>query len=229
MALERFPKLVIMPLKPSALLPIRVLFNPNSYSITKLVTWSAPGPSAVGSTGSGDTQRKLNAPPSVFGGGDARQLTLELFFDVTESDVPAPLRDVRIETDQIVALTRIEPKQGRPPTCAVVWGRGSTKDFPFVGVVSNLTERFTLFAPDGTPLRATLTVVFREFLDAVQDQRETDPESTTRVVKRGDTLSGIAADVYRDPTRWRLIAEANRLDDPRHLEPGWVLTIPAVG
>jgi len=35
--------------------------------------------------------------------------------------------------------------------------------------------------------------------------------------------------VYRDPTRWRLIAEANRLDDPRHLEPGWVLTIPAVG
>ncbi len=165
----------------------------------------------------------------MFGGGDARQLTLELFFDVTESDVPAPLRDVRIETDQIVALTRIEPKQGRPPTCAVVWGRGSTQDFPFVGVVGNLTERFTLFAPDGTPLRATLTVVFREFLDAVQDQRETDPESTTRVVKRGDTLSGIAADVYRDPTRWRLIAEANRLDDPRHLEPGWVLTIPAVG
>src|SRR2546422_11614958 len=128
MALERFPKLVIMPLKPSALLPIRVLFNPNSSSITKLVTWSAPGPSAVGSTGSGETQRKLNAPPSVFGGGDARQLTLELFFDVTESDVPAPLRDVRIETDQIVALTRIEPKQGRPPTCAVVWGRGSTQD-----------------------------------------------------------------------------------------------------
>jgi nucleoid-associated protein YgaU len=176
-----------------------------------------------------ESRRNLNAPPLVFGGGQARQLTLELFFDVTESDSPGLSGDVRSETDQIARLTRIEPKHGRPPTCRVVWGHGVTEDFPFVGVVNNLTERFTLFAPDGTPLRATLTVVFIEFLKSEDDQRKTDPERTTRVVMRGDTLSSIAADAYRDPTRWRPIAEANQIDDPRHLLIGRVLTIPALG
>jgi nucleoid-associated protein YgaU len=56
--------------------------------------------------------------------------------------------------------------------------------------------------------------------------RQTDPELTTRMVKRGDTLSNIAAEVYRDAALWRLIAEANSLDDPRALEIGRRLTIP---
>ena len=61
----------------------------------------------------------------------------------------------------------------------------------------------------------------------MKDQRETDPEFTTRLVKRGDSLSSIAAEVYRDPTLWRLIAEANGLDDPRHLPIGLRLELPS--
>jgi nucleoid-associated protein YgaU len=223
-------KLMITPLSPSGLPPISVLFNPNSYTITKLVAWGPPREAgAAAATTPAESRRNLNAPPLVFGGGQARQLTLELFFDVTESGSPGLSGDVRSRTDQLVKLTRIEPKHGRPPTCRVEWGRGVTEDFPFEGVVNNLTERFTLFAPDGTPLRATLTVVFVEFLKSEDDLRKTDPERTTRVVMRGDTLSSIAADAYRDPTRWRPIAEANQIDDPRHLEIGRVLTIPALG
>ena len=67
-----------------------------------------------------------------------------------------------------------------------------------------------------------------EFLDPELDQRKTDPELTTRIIKRGDTLSNIAAEVYRDPTLWRAIAEANRLSDPRNIDAliGQTLTIP---
>jgi nucleoid-associated protein YgaU len=77
-------------------------------------------------------------------------------------------------------------------------------------------------------VRANLAITFTEFLDPELDKRQTDPELTTRILKPGDTLSSIAAEVYRDPRRWRIIAEANRLDDPRNLQSriGQRLTIP---
>lgn len=202
---------------------IVVAFNPNSYSITKNVKWNPPENSA---TGSASATRLTDAPTLDFGGGESRQLSIELFFDITEPDKGQT--DVRQDTDRIVRLTQInrnlEPK--RPPTVKVTWGAATTADFPFVGVISNLTQRFTLFKSTGEALRATLNVTFTEFLDPLMNLRQTDPELTTRVVKRGDTLFNIAAEVYRDAALWRLIAEANRLDDPGRLEIGRRLTIP---
>ncbi len=218
-------KLTIRPLPPSKLPPILVLFNPNAYSITKAVTWTAPASASGGNT---QTSRAVNAPLLEFGGGASRQLTLELFFDVTEPLERFTTDDVRNETNKVVALTLIERGLKRPPVCEVSWGNAPTgSDFPFMGVVTNLTQRFTLFDVRGTPLRATLTVTFLEFLKPDDDERKHDPEQTTRVVRLGDTLAGIAADVYRDPSLWRLIAAANRIEDPRHLDPGVTLTIPA--
>ena len=207
---------------------VEVLFNPNSYSITKPVNWKSPNSSP---------DRKLNAPKLEFGGGGSRVLTLELFFDVTEPVNGELVDDVRKETSKIVKLTRIQPSKDRgapetepPPVCEVSWGKfypeGSDFDFPFTGVITNLVQRFTLFKSDGTPVRANLTVTFTEFLVPQTDKKKTDPELTTHVVMRGDTISSIAAQVYRNPTSWRTIAEANRLDDPRHLEIGQTLTIP---
>jgi nucleoid-associated protein YgaU len=113
----------------------------------------------------------------------------------------------------------------------ISWGTVSPEgsDFPFTGVVSSLTQRFTLFTSDGRPVRATLSVVFTEFLDPGLDQRKTDPEFTTRFVRGSETLSSIAADVYHDPTLWRVIAEANEIDDPRRLAVGQILSIPKIG
>lgn len=219
-------KLEIRPLPPSDLQPINVMFNPSSYSIAKSVQWDPPPP-PIHSPGKKEitAQRKLNAPTLKFGGGNSRQLTLELFFDVTEPVLGQ--KDVRDETSKIVKLTRIERKVGRPPKCQVSWGhRANDPDFPFVGVVSDLQQRFTLFSSEGIPVRATLNVTFKEVLSPEDDQRETDPEFTTRLVKRGDSLSSIASEVYRDPTLWRVIAGANALDDPRHLPIGLRLNVP---
>jgi len=214
---------------------ITVMFNPESYSISKSVTWSPP-PSSGG--GSGTNDRKVNAPTLTFGGGGSRQLTLELFFDVTENSFFAGgkidfLPDVRQETNQIVALTRMvrgEQKQAEPPSvCEISWGKAPiNSDFPFRGVITSLTQKFTLFAIDGRPLRANLNVTFLEFLPPEEDQRKTDPELTSHLVRRGDTLSRIAEKVYSDPTKWRSIATANRLSDPRQLDTliGQRLTIP---
>ena len=49
-------------------------------------------------------------------------------------------------------------------------------------------------------------------------------------VKPNDTLSTIAAKVYEDPNRWKLLYHANRktLDEPGMLRVGQVLIIPEI-
>lgn len=215
MALEK------MTIQPQGGAEIKVMFNPNSYTITKTVMWNA---ATSTTTSTAPTDGRANAPTTTFGGGASRQLALELFFDVTES--PDQEKDVRADTDKIVKLTRIEPKQGRPPVCTVQWGGKSTEDFPFIGTISSLTQRFMLFHESGRPLRATLNVSFTEFLNRTDDQRKTDPEMTTRIVRRGDSLASIAAEVYRNPALWRVIAEANRIEDPFRVPAGSKLTLP---
>ena len=155
-------------------------------------------------------------------------MSLELFYDVTEPIDGQQIDDVRVRTNEVVALTRIKRDIGAPTGDRISWGDGSQDkfNFPFVGVITSLTQNFTLFSAAGKPLRATLSVKILESLDWKKDELETDPEFTTRLVKRGDSLSSIAHEVYRDPTRWRVIAEANHIDDPRHLTIGLRLAIP---
>jgi len=209
-------KLQIEPLDNVAIQPFKVMFNPNTYSISKNITWT------------GATSPEINAPTLSFSGADGRTLSLELFYDVTEPVNDVLVDDVRQETNKMVELTRIQRDLHRPPVVQITWGDDSSDrfDFPFIGVVTQLTQRFTLFRADGKPVRATLTVAFKEFCDVEKDKKQTDPEFTTRLVKRGDTLTNIAAEVYGDPTRWRVIAEANRLDDPRRLDVGSRLALP---
>jgi len=210
---ERDP---INPIQTEADGSITVAFNPTTYSISKSLTWNESG-------GSNDT--RTNAPTLAFGGGGSRQLALELFFDSTERR--GSERDVRVQTDRIVRLTQIlrHLDNPRPPICKLDWG-GKKEDFPFVGVVSSLDQNFLLFDASGQPLRATLKVAFREFLVLSDDQRKTDPEVTTRVVRRGDSLASIAAQVYDDPSAWRAIARANRIENPLAIVPGTKLTLP---
>ncbi len=206
----------------------KVLFNPESYSVSKSVSWgSASAATNASSSPSEQNNRKLNAPTVDFEGGGSRTLSLNLFYDVTEPIKGKRIKDVRKLTNKLVKLTRIDRVLGHPPIVRVAWGHApSGADFPFTGVITSLTQNFTLFSNDGKPLRADLNVTFTEFLNPDLDQRETDPEMTTRRVKRGDTLSSIAAEVYQDPGAWRLIAEANQIDDPRRVDAGRLLSMP---
>lgn len=214
----KLEKLTIAP-RDSGLGEIKVLFNPTSYSVSKSVSYQ------------GKSKTELNSPLLTFGGGDSRKLSLKLFFDVTEPVNGRRVADVRELTNKLVALTRIERGKDRPPVCDITWGSNPpvNSDFPFAGVVSSLRQEFTLFEKNGKPLRAELDVEFTEFIGWEESQRETDPEFTTRVVRRGDTLSSIAAEMYDDPSSWRPIADANHLDDPRRLTIGMLLNIPKLG
>lgn len=214
--------------------PIEVFLNPTQYSISKSVQWGSvqsTSRTVSASTPPKGTTTKLNAPKLTFGGGDSRTITLKLFFDATEK--PGK-KDVRELTNKFVVLTRKEradDQTSEPPVCKIEWGEAGPKnsDFPFTGVVTRLDQDFTLFNSDGTPLRAMLTIAFREQINTENDLKDTDPEFTTYVVKRSDTLSSIAAKMYNNSAKWRVIAQANNLDDPRHLNIGATLNIPKIG
>jgi len=63
----------------------------------------------------------------------------------------------------------------------------------------------------------------------VKEEPKSSPDvEKSYVVRRGETLASIAYATYRDPERWREIALANGIADPRRLDPGRVLTIPAL-
>src|SRR5262249_16235625 len=91
-------------------------------------------------------------------------------------------------------------------------------------------QRFIMFEPDGTPVRARLQVTFNEFQDvdfeAREIKRETADFSKLHVVGGGETLSAIAFAKYGNAALWRPIALVNNIDDPRALPVGLRLLVP---
>lgn len=195
-------------------LPIIALFNPQQVSISKSAHWRRVP------VAESDVMR------AQFTHGEPAVLTLDLLFDTYELGL-----DVRLLTGRVEELATVRGHGAihRPPVCKLVWG---AQGVFFEGVLTSVTSTFTLFTPLGSPVRARLECEFTEWLSARREallQHKQSPDvAKTRVVRRGDTLSGIAALEYDDPAQWRPIALANGIVDPRHLEPGRVLTIPVV-
>jgi nucleoid-associated protein YgaU len=213
MALEKLKILAEVRAKPRIFAPlIEALFNPNQLSITKTTHWKAtPTPESDTSA-----SKWMHGNPST--------LNLDLFFDTYETGM-----DVRQYTQQVVFLAEIKGEFHRPPICQLVWGELGVF---FQGVLQSLNQNYTLFLADGTPVRATLKCTFQEWTSedeqAKRDNKQSVDVVKTRIVRRGDTLSSIAAEEYNDPALWRPIAEANQIDDPLSLSPGRPLILPTL-
>jgi hypothetical protein len=198
---------------------IDVEFNPTEYSLAKSAQIAE-----IGIPG-------LDSPVLQFVRGQNEKLTLDLFFDTTSSGLGegGGVLDVRTLTRSIYQLVKIQPKTHAPPRLLFIWGSLS-----FKAIVESVTQKFTLFNPTGVPLRASLSVTFREYKtleDQLSELNLQSPDQTKRrVVRQGDTLNRIAAEEYNDPHQWRAIADRNIevLGNIRRLTPGTVLLIPPI-
>jgi nucleoid-associated protein YgaU len=107
---------------------------------------------------------------------------------------------------------------------------GSQRRNGFRCIIESIKQKFTLFSPEGVPLRATLTVSLREYKrlrDQLLELHLSSPDRThVHPLQRGESLAAIANRYYDRPFDWRPIAEHNGIDDPRRLTPGIFLTIP---
>ena len=209
--------------------PIRVQHNPTEFTLDKGVQVSeVPVPG-------------LDAPLLQFVRGKSETLTVDLFFDTTDNGMGQGAESVTCQTDKIYELTKIAPGDHTPPICAFMWNAkfpgsnvsdksGSQKREAFQCIVESVKQKFTLFSPEGVPLRAVLTVTFKEYKTLHEQHWQLNLNSPDRtqahVVARGETMSSIAGVHYRRPGEWRHIAIANGITDPRRLATGVVLDVP---
>jgi nucleoid-associated protein YgaU len=102
----------------------------------------------------------------------------------------------------------------------------------FSAVIVKLGRKVTMFHPDGTPARATLSVNFKEYRTLRQQiedpRRESADKTKRRVVVGREALWWIASREYDDPNEWTRIAAANDLDDPRDIAAGDWLALPPI-
>ncbi|MHC4392318.1 MAG: CIS tube protein [Planctomycetota bacterium] len=198
-------------IKPEATEGFDVLFNPKEYTVTKSTPWQHH-----------DIQG-FDAPTLEFTSGEPYRIQFELFVDTYESG-----ESCRGVTDKIEKLALVNPELHRPETCTLIWGTSLN----FNCILESFSLRFTLFKEDGTPLRGTMNTTWKEFLPAEAQlkgaPRHSPDHTKRRVVKQGDTLSWIAGKEYDDPSKWRIIADANGIDDPFDLEPGTDLLVPPI-
>lgn len=204
---------------------MEVQYNPTEFSFTKGVTYAE-----IGIPG-------LDMPVQQFVRGNAESVSVELFFDTTEFGTgdDAGVKPVTLLTDQFYQLIRVDPRIKAPPVCLFSWGdegfpgsnlrQGDTqlRENGFRCLVESVTQKFTLFNPQGIPLRATLSVKLREY-QTLTDLVEATEEEVT-LIEDNVTLDQVASRVFNDPTKWREIAAFNNVDDPLALTPGSLLSL----
>jgi nucleoid-associated protein YgaU len=200
---------------------IPVLFNPSEYSLERTNSYKAtPVPG-------------LGAPIVQFVNGECDQLSMDLFLD-DYTDPKGPTSQEPKEPTPVLArlkllskLLEIDRDLHAPPPVRFNWG-----PLEFTAVIEKLGRKVTMFHPDGTPARATLSVSFKEYRTLREQlenpRRESADKTKRRVVVGGDALWLIAHREYDDARQWVSIAEANDLDDPREIESGDWLQLPPI-
>jgi len=200
---------------------ITVLFNPTEYSFERSNSYKAtPVPG-------------LASPLLQFVNGESDHLSMDLFLDdYTDPQGPTSLQQK--EPDPVVKrltalfkLLEIDRDLHAPPPVRFNWG-----PLEFFAVIEKLGRKVTMFHPDGTPARATLSVSFKEYRtlrqQLMEPRRQSADRTKRRVVVGREALWWIAAREYDDATEWPRIAEANDLDDPRDIAAGDWLMLPPI-
>jgi len=190
-----------------------VMFNPEEYSLDESNAFaeiSIPG---------------LPSSPIQYVKGNLRNLKMELFFDTYETK-----EDVRKYTGKITALLQQNSVTKAPPILIFSWG-----GFNFNCVLESAGQRFTMFLHSGIPVRATLSVSFKEFFPVEIETKHgffigeglfTTPPGV-HIFLEGDTLSDLASKLLGDASVWREIALLNNIDNPLNIPPGTTLLIPS--
>jgi nucleoid-associated protein YgaU len=194
---------------------LKCYFNPTEYSVSKANTWNYK-----------EVAGKSFAPPD-FGGGQPRQMELSLLFDQT-----FPPYQMSVKDSTAALLDAMEVPKGKaagsptaaPPFITFNWGA-----LVFKGACTSLTVTYKLFDTKGNPLRADVKLTLKQAEEAQKGQNPTTRAAAgfgVHRVRDGDTLPSISYAAYGDATKWRLIAEANGVDNPLHLRRGSALSLP---
>ena len=189
-----------------------VMFNPNTYTQKYEVEYEER-------QGQGDS-----GSPQVFGSIKPQEYNFEFLFDGTGTI--ADKVEVQDVVEAFLTVTgKLHGEIHRPMYLKISWGALISKC-----VLKSAEITYTLFKPDGYPLRAKVKASFSENIEdalRVAEERKSSPDLThVRVVKQGDHLSLMAQQMYGNPKYYLQLAQVNNLKNYRKLEIGASLIFP---
>lgn len=192
---------------------VPVLFNPAEYDISRSVNYAKldiPG---------------TDSPIMQFINGGETSLKLTLHFDTQNDYIRKTSDDVRSYIQPIMSALWIDGKLHAPPEAAFSWGGCF-----FKGIITDAQQSFTMFLPSGIPVRARLELTFKsnENTDGARKKSpfESPNRTKARLAEKGAQLWRIAHAEYGHPKYWRVIADFNKIYNPRKLPEGRLLQLP---
>jgi hypothetical protein len=194
---------------------VKFMFNPFEYTLSKQNSWEKK--EVIGQ----------NIPAVTFSQGGSVSLSLKLHFD----SLPTA-SDVRSYTNPLWKMMLIDSStvnqasgKGTPPAVAFSWGR-----MYFKAIITSMTQKFTLFKEDGTPLRCVVDISLEQLLDeadiAAQIPGATSSGETAQASTQAtqgtrlDHVAGSNGSGGSTAENTRKIAEKNNMDDPLKVKNG---------
>ena len=119
----------------------------------------------------------------------------------------------------------------RPPLLTLQWG-DPARGFLMQGTLTRISISYLRFDGTGNPIRASVQADFTEAPSSLLSML-TNPTSggvpgrRGHVVRQGESLPGVAHDMYGRPGAWRDIADSNGIDDPLRVRPGRASMLPS--
>ncbi|MDN3643359.1 LysM peptidoglycan-binding domain-containing protein [Lutimonas halocynthiae] len=192
-----------------------VKINPASYSHNHKVNYN------------NETSQGAPGTPLKFRGIPPETVSFDIYFDATGAIKYSKMA----VHDQIKVFKNVcfdyNGDIHEPNYLILSWGT-----LVFKCKLTSLDINYSLFKPDGTPLRAKSSVKFEEASDTNTIAKEANPQSPDLthwvLVKEGDTLPMICYDIYGDCSYYLEVAKQNKIINFRNLIPGTELYLPPI-
>jgi hypothetical protein len=161
----------------------------------------------------------------------SEDVSFELLLDGTGGVGPmssmfGPSKSVSDLLDELKTIIyKYDGTKHQPNVVELAWGK-----FVFECRLKTMSVDYTLFKPDGSPLRAKISLAFVSYTtvkkQAAEENKSSPDLSHYIEVSAGDTLPLLCQQVYEQPRYYLKVAEFNGLANFRCLEPGSVLIFP---
>lgn len=196
--------------------PYSVMINPDSLKWTRNNEYdstSAPNKSSPSQT--------YNSTPSD-------KLSFDIVIDCT-GIVDAKRTNMFTEISALENIVyKYNGKIHRPNYVKIQWG----KNINFKGVLTSFDTSYTLFRPDGSPLRAKISLAFSMYISpstVVKDDNQKSPDITHQVtVVEGITLPQLCQDTWDNNLYYVQVARFNNLNKFRNLKGIDTLVFPPI-
>jgi hypothetical protein len=166
-----------------------------------------------------------NEATQVFGLIKSPEISFELLIDGTGAS--GVNKEVTAEIALLKRTVGFNGGEHRPNKLFIIWGY-----FMFPGVLSSMDINYTLFRPNGTPLRAKITLTFKrdnEVKSKILQMNLLSSDLThMRIIQQNQRLEQVSTAIY-DSNRFHLeVAKANNLTSFRQDLTGRNLEFPPI-